>query len=169
MSPMASQTAQAPRSTGEGARVARPRTTYLQRALVLKMKQAVPDLSLRAIADAVGISESSVSRILAYQVADLKQSTKDVMSTAILERLDDWAKASRIAAKKGYHQPAKDFIEAAGGIDAKPTTSVTVDARPTVTLNMPFQLGAVLQPPAPPAPPAIEAQAVPALPPKDAA
>lgn len=139
-----------PTTRGEGARVARPRTTYLQRNLVLALKRAEPDLSLRKIAEAVGISESSVSRILAYQVADLKASTKAVMATAILERLDDWAKASRIAAKKGYHQPAKDFLEAAGGIDAKPTTAVTVTASPTVVLSMPFGLGALkdYQPPA---------------------
>lgn len=155
---------QAP-NDGEGAPTPRPRTTYLQRNLVLALKEAQPTLSLRAIADAVGISESSVSRVLAYQVADVKASTKGVMATAILERLDDWAKASRIAAKKGYHQPAKEFIEAAGGIDAKPTTQATVTVAPTVVLNMPFALGALQ----PPTQTTIEAQAVPVLPPKDAA
>jgi AraC-like DNA-binding protein len=136
---------------GEGGATRRPRTTFLQRNLVLALKHAQPDLSLRAIAGAVGISESSVSRILAYQTADLKASTKGVMATAILERLDDWARASRIAAKKGYHQPAKDFIEAAGGIEPKAPVSANVNVTPTVVLNMPFQLGAIQATPEPPA------------------
>jgi hypothetical protein len=158
--------AQAPPS-GEGGRVARPRTTFLQRNLVLALKHAQPDLTLMAIAGAVGISEASVRRILAYQEADIKASTKGVMATAILERLDDWARASRVAAKKGYHQPAKDFIEAAGGIDAKAPIQTSVSVQPAISLSMNFGLGALAgYQPVQAQAPAIEAQAVPVLPAK---
>ena len=155
---VASQDAPGTAIAGEGGATPRPRTTMLQRSLVLSLRKATPDASLRAIADAVGISESSVRRIIAYQTADVKATTEAVMQTAVLERLDDWAKASRIAAKKGYHQPAKDFLEAAKAIEPKPTgPSVTV--APTVVLNMPFSLGAVK-----PEPPAIDVQPIPQLP-----
>lgn len=153
IAPVARQEALSAPPAGEGVATPRPRTTFLQRNLTLALKHAQPTLSLRAIADAVGISESSVSRILAYQVADLKASTKGVMATAILERLDDWAKASRVAATKGYHQPAKDFIEAAGAIELKPALQVAV--QPSVSLTMHFGLGA-LKDYAPAALPAID-------------
>lgn len=152
-------------SSGEGAPPPKKRVNMLQRALVLSLKQAVPDLAHKAIADAVQISESSVARILAMQVTNVKQTTEALMQTGVLERLDDWATAARLAAKKGYHQPAKDWLEAAKVIEPKPTTSVTVEARPTIVLNMPFALGA-LQPVDPPAT-AIEAHAVPVLPPTE--
>jgi hypothetical protein len=149
---------------GEGVATPKKRVNMLQRSLVLSLKQLQPDQSHRAIADVVGISESSVARILAMQVTDVRQSTEALMQTGVLERLEDWSRASRLAAKKGYHQPAKDWLEAAKVIEPKPTTSVSV-AAPTIVLNMPFALGALT----PSQPPAIKAQVVPALPPKDAA
>lgn len=151
--------------SGEGAPPPKKRVNMLQRSLVLSLHQLEPGRSHRALAEVVGISESSVTRILAMHVTDVKQSTQALMQTGVLERLDDWAKAARLAAKKGYHQPAKDWLEAAGTIDAKPQVQANVNVAPTVLIRMPFQLGAV----APPEPPALEAQAVPVLPPKDAA
>lgn len=155
---------QAPKS-GEGAATPKKRVNMLQRSLVLSLHQLEPERSHRALAEVVGISESSVKRILAMHVTDVKLSTQALMQTGVLERLDDWAKAARLAAKKGYHQPAKDWLEAAGTIEAKPSVQANVNVTPTVVLNMPFPLGAVAQP----QPTTIEAQAVPALPPKDAA
>lgn len=142
-------------ASGEGARVSKPRTTYLQRALIVKLRTGAPDMTLATIAEQVGCSERTVARVVAGMLSDVKASTEALMATAVLERLDDWSKASRIAAKKGYHQPAKDFLEAAKAIEPKPTgASVTV--APTVVLNMPFSLGAVK-----PEPKSIDVQPVP--------
>jgi hypothetical protein len=162
---VASQDALGPPSSGEGAGSPKKRVNMLQRSLVLSLHHLEPGRSHRAIAEVVGISESSVARILAMHVTDVKQSTQALMQTGVLERLDDWAKAARLAAKKGYHQPAKDWLEAAGTIEPKAQPSTQVTVAPTVVLNMPFGLGALQ----PSQATAIEAHAVPVLPPKDAA
>lgn len=156
--------AQEPRTPGEGEATPRKRVNYLQRALVLSLHELDPKTSHKKLADTVGISESSVERILRMQVTNVKQTVQALMQTGMLDQLDNWHRAARVAAKKGYHQPAKDFIEAAGGIDAKPTSSVTVDARPTFVLNVPYKLGALQH--YQPEQPAIDAEHVkqPALP-----
>jgi len=165
MAAVASQDALGPPNGGEGATTPKRRVNYLQRTLVLSLKHLNPEHSHRAIAETVGISESSVARILAMHVTDVKQTTQALMQSGVIERLDDWAKAAKLAAKKGYHQPAKDWLEASGAIEPKAGVQATVSVTPTVVLNMPFALGAL----APPQPTAIEAQVVPQLPPKDAA
>jgi hypothetical protein len=137
----------------------------LTRALVLRLREGESPLSYAEIAQRLDISESSARRICQFETADRKASIKRLMQSGDLERLDEWAKASRISAKRGYYQAAEAWLQASGSIDAKPTSQTTVSvASPTVVLNMPFALGAVA-----PQPTTIEAQAVPVLPPKDAA
>lgn len=167
MAAMASETAQEPRSAGEGAAPPRPRIDPVTRLLVLRLKEAEPERSAASIAAVVGnISEASVRRLLAGHTTDTKALTKQLMALTVADRLENWERACEVAAEKGYHQPAKDYLEAAGNIEPKPTaqTQVSVDARPTVLIQMPFQLGAVPQPQ-----PAIEAEAqpVPQLPPAE--
>lgn len=145
---------------GVGVSTPRPRTTVMQRTLVVMLHDAQPDLSLTAIAQQVGISESSVRRCLAYRTADVKASTQHLLQTMVPEAAGFWFKAAKVAAAKGYHQPSKDLMEAAGAIEPKPT-GPAVSVNPTVILNMPFALGALQ-----PAQTTIEAQAVPVLPAK---
>jgi hypothetical protein len=135
---------------GPGGRPSRKRLDYLTRALVLKLRAVEPDRSLVSIAATVGISENSARRILQAHTTDAKGLTRELLVSGVLDRLDEWAKAARIASTKGYHQPAKDWLEAAEVVERKPAApAVTVDARPTVVVNIPFALGAIL-PPAPP-------------------
>jgi hypothetical protein len=166
MAVMASQTAQEPRSPGEGVSPPRKRMDMLTRALVLRLREGDAPLSYAEIAQRLDISESSARRICQFETADRKASIKRLMQSGDLERLDEWAKASRVSAKRGYYQAAEAWLQASGSIDAKPTASTNVNVAPTVVLSMPFQLGA-LQPPS--SDTALEAQAVPVLPPKDAA
>lgn len=168
MADMAPDTAQTPPASGEGAATPRPRIDPVTRLLVLRLKEAEPDRSAASIASVVGnISEASVRRLLAGHTTDTKALTKQLMALTVADRLENWERACEVAAEKGYHQPAKDYLEAAGNIEPKPTATVQVDARPTVMISMPFQLGAV---PAQPQP-AIEAEAqpVPQLPPAEGA
>lgn len=136
------------------------RLDYLTRALVLKLRTAQPDLSMGELASACGVSESSARRILQSHTTDARLLTRELLVSGVLDRLDDWARAARIAATKGYHHPSKEWLEAAQVTDAKPIASV--DARTSVIVNIPFQLGALSAPgpaesarilPAPIAPP----------------
>lgn len=124
------------------------RLDYLTRALVLKLRTADPDRSIASIADVVGVSESSARRILQAHTTDARGLTRELLVSGVLDRLDDWARAARIAATKGYHHPSKEWLEAASVVDAKP--AIGVDARTSVLVNIPFPLGAL--PAAPPAP-----------------
>lgn len=152
---------------GEGAATPRPRTTVMQRTLVIMLHEAQPDLSLKAIAAQVKISESSVRRCLAYRTEDVKASTKKLLQTMVPDAAAFWFKAAKVASSKGYHQPAKDLMEAAGAVDAKPGLQATVNVKPTVHLSMNFGLGALKDyQPDPAQPTAIEATAVPVLPAK---
>lgn len=143
--------------SGEGAATPRPRIDPITRLLVLRLKEAEPERSSASIAAVAGISEASVRRLLAIQTTDAKKLTQALMRTTTAQRLEDWERACEVAAEKGYHQPTKDYLEAAGAIEGKPQVQANVNVTPTVVLNMPFKLGAVPDP----QPPAIEAQAVP--------
>lgn len=134
---------------------------YLTRALVIRLREAENPLSYAEIAQRLDISESSARRIGQWDAADRKAAIKRVMQSGDMERLDEWAKASRISAKRGYFQAAQAWLQASDAIDAKPTSSVTVDARPTFVLSVPYTLGA-LKDYQPPEAPAIDAEAVPA-------
>ncbi len=160
MADMALDTARAAPMVGEGAATPRKRMNVMQRTLVLMLRDASPDLSLKAIAEQVGVSESSVRRCLAYRVEDVRSSTRQLLQTMVPEAAGYWINAAKVASGKGYHQPAKDLMEAAGAIDAKPT-GPALNVAPTIVLNMPFALGA-LQPPKPTT--AIETTSVPVLP-----
>jgi len=135
---------------------------YLTRALVVRLREGDTPLSYAEIATRLGISESSARRIGQWDATDRKAALKRLMQTGDLERLDEWAKASKVSAKRGYYQAAEAWLIASGGIEAKPQvqTQVSVGA-PQVLIQMPFALGAV---PAQPQPPAIEAETVKALP-----
>jgi hypothetical protein len=167
MATMAAQEAQEPTSRGEGGVAPKRRVNYLQRSLVLSLHHLEPDRSHKALAEAVGISESSVTRILRMHQTDVRQSTEALMQSAVLDQLENWHRAASVAAKKGYHQPAKDWLEAAKAVEPKAPVQTSVNVAPTVVLQMPFGLGAL----ADYRPPAIEAQAqpVPALPAKEEA
>lgn len=167
MAAVASQDALGPPSRGEGAVTPRPRIDPLTRLLVLRLKQAEPKRSAASIAAVIGgISEASVRRLCEGLSTDVKQLTQELMQQTVADRLENWERACEVAAEKGYHQPAKDYLEAAQLVEPKPTAQTHVSVAPTVVLNMPFALGALQ----PAQPPAIEAQAVPALlPPEDAA
>jgi len=146
-------------SGGHGGRVPRKRLDYLTRTLVLKLRQAEPDRSIASIAEVVGVSEASARRIIQAHTTDAKGLVRELLVSGVIDRLDDWAKASTVSAKKGYHHGAKEWIEAAELIERKPAApAVTVDARPTVVVNIPFTLGA-LQAPPPAAPAAIDTHA----------
>lgn len=146
---------------GEGVATLKPRIDPLTRLLVLRLKDADPERSAASIAATLGdISEASVRRYLAGHTSDTKALTKALMQSTIADRLSDWERACEVAAEKGYHQPAKDYLEAAQLVEPKPT-GAAVSVNPTIVLNMPFALGALQAPQT-----TIEAQAVPVLPAK---
>ena len=164
MDDMALDTARAAPMVGEGAPASKPRISPLTRLLVLRLHEAEPERSAASIARVLGdISEASVRRLLAGLATDAKALQKSMMQLTAPDRLEDWERACEVAAEKGYHQPAKDYLEAAGLIEGKASVQANVNVTPTVVLNMPFALGA-LQPATPPAT-AIEATSVPVLPP----
>lgn len=159
-SPMdASEALQAPKR-GEGAPTPKPRIDYVTRLLVARLREAEPDRSVASIAEVAGISESSARRLLAAHTTDVKLTARAMMNTALSERLEDWERACEVAAEKGYHQPAKDWLEAAQVIDAKPGISANVNIAPTVNLTMGFRLGAIPEP-KPESQPVIDVQPVP--------
>lgn len=121
----------------------RQRIDYITRLLVVRLRELHPDLPVASVAEMARISESSARRLLAVNTADVKTLARQMMQTAVAERLEDWERASQVAASKGFHQPSRDWLEAAGAIDGKPPATVQVDARPTVMISMPFQLGAI--------------------------
>lgn len=64
------------------------------------------------IAQVVGCSQATVSTT----IASLKQSpeiTQALMRTDSLSAIKDWKRARRVAAKRGDHRPAREWIEAA--------------------------------------------------------
>lgn len=139
---------------GEGDVSLKPRIDPLTRLLVLRMKEAEPDRSSASIAAALGgISEQSVRRYLQLYATDAKALTKALMQTTIADRLENWERACEVAAEKGYHQPTKDYLEAAQVVEPKPALQVAV--QPSVTLTMNFGMGA-LKDYAPAAQPAID-------------
>lgn len=167
MAPRMAQDALGATIAGEGAPPRRKRMDYLTRALVLRLREGDSPMSYEQIATTLGISESSARRICQFDAADHKASIKRLMRTGDLERIEDWAKASRISAKRGYFQAAQSWLQATDAIDAKPAqVQANVNVAPTVHLTMPFGLGALkdYQPQAP----AIDVQPVPALPSGDA-
>jgi hypothetical protein len=151
-----------PEPDGVGERASRPRIDYATRLLVVKLREAEPERSIRSIADVAGISEASARRLLSAHTTDVKAMARQLMQTGLTERIENWERACEVAAEKGYHQPSKDFLEAAGAIEPKPQTQVQVDARPTIALSMNFGLGALKD--YQPQTQVLEAQPVPALP-----
>jgi len=118
------------------------RLDYLTRALVLKLRAAEPDRSVADLATIAGVSESSARRILQAHTTDAKSLTRELLVSGVLDRLDDWARASRVASSKGYHHGAKEWLEAAQVTDAKPASSVQIGG-PSVVVNIPFPFGAI--------------------------
>lgn len=144
-------TAAIPAPLGEGEAASKPRIDPITRLLVLRLREAEPERSAASIAQAIGgISEASVRRYLAGQASDAKALTRSLMQTTIADRLENWERACEVAAEKGYHQPTKDYLEAAQVVEPKPALQVAV--QPSVTLTMNFGLGALKdypqQPPA---------------------
>jgi hypothetical protein len=129
--------------------MAQKRLDYLTRALVVKLRALEPERSLASIAEACGCSEPSVRRILQAHTTDTKTLTRDLLQSGVLDRLDDWAMAARVSARKGFHKGSRDWLEAAEVVTRAPAASVNVDARPTIVVNVPFQLGALQPTPAP--------------------
>jgi hypothetical protein len=160
MDDMALDTARAAPMVGEGAATSKRRIDFTTRLLVARLRDAEPDRSIASIASVAGISESSARRLLSAHATEVKTLAKQMMNTAVAERLEDWERACVVAAEKGYHQPSKDWLEASGAIEGKANVQANVNVTPTVVLNMPFALGA-LQAPAT----TIEATAQPVLPP----
>ncbi len=113
-----------PVPNGEGAALRRKRLTFHERALVVSLRKL--DHTHEDIAAQLGISTKSVSRVLQCYGTDLKQTTQELMQTGILESLDDWQRARKVAAKKGDHRPAKDWAIAAGAIDDTNNTTLNV-------------------------------------------
>lgn len=150
MAAMASQAAQEPTTRGEGGGPRRKRMDYLTRALVLRLREGETPMSYEQIATTLGISESSARRICQFDAADHKAGIKRLMRTGDIERIEEWAKASRVSAKRGYFQAAQSWLQATDAIDAKPQVQAHVNVAPTVVLSMPFGLGALsgYQPPA---------------------
>jgi hypothetical protein len=131
-------------SAGEGAPTPRPRIDPITRLLVLRLKDAEPERSAASIAAVVGdISEASVRRLLAGHTSDAKALTKALMQTTVADRLENWERACEVAAEKGYHQPAKDYLEAAQLTEPKPQVQTHVNVQPTIALSMNFGLGAL--------------------------
>jgi hypothetical protein len=165
MATRASTMAHEPTPGGEGGVTPRPRIDPLTRLLVLRLKRAEPDRSSASIAQAIGgISEASVRRLCEGWTTDIKQLTQELMQLTVADRLANWERACDVAAEKGYHQPSKDYLEAAQLVEPKAAVQANVNVTPTVHLHMPFALGAVPQPTT-----TIEAQAVPVLPAKEEA
>jgi len=133
--------------------MATKRLSYLTRALVLRLRQAEPDRSLASIAETCGCSEPSVRRILQAHTTDARSLTHDLLVSGTIDRLDEWAIASKLASRKGFHHGAREWLEAAEVIDRKAGPAVNVDARPSIVVNIPFALGALQAgPPGPPGP-----------------
>jgi hypothetical protein len=147
----------------------RQRIDPITRLLVLRLKEVEPERSAANIAAVIGgISEGTVRRLLAGHTADTKVLTKALMQMTVTDRLENWERACEVAAEKGYHQPTKDYLEAAQAVDSKPQVSANVNVAPTVVLTMPFQLGALTDyKPPPQKATAIEALAVLGLPSTD--
>lgn len=117
---------------------ARPRLTYAKRALLLAMRRNCPDASTAHIAQAIGCSRRQAERIIGMAQTDRRQLTQELMQSAITERLDDWATASRNGAKKGYHQGAQAWLVAAQAIDPDKPQATTVQTGISVTLAFPL-------------------------------
>jgi hypothetical protein len=66
-----------------------------------------------AIGQALGISQSTVSRILSSYRPTLELSRKRLEAGA-LQAAEDWIEASANGAKQGNHKPAKELLQAVG-------------------------------------------------------
>jgi hypothetical protein len=141
--------------------MAQKRLDYLTRALVLKLRTVEPDRSIASIAQVVGVSEASARRILQAHTTDVKGLTHELLVSGVLDRLDNWDQAARVSATNGFHKASREWLEAAEVIDRRSDPAITVDARPTITVNIPFVLGALQ-------PPTVPASASPTLPDLDA-
>lgn len=138
-----------PEPHGEGAATRGKRLSFQQRALIVSLRKL--DHTHDDIAASLGISSKSVARVLNGYGADLKQHTQELLQTGVIDRLDNWHRAARVAAKKGDHRPAKDWLLAAQAIDAE-----------AQTLNVNFQAVVAPRPGLPAfAQPVLEAEAVP--------
>lgn len=73
-------------------------------------------LSYRSIAAKYDVGLSQVARVAA-KLETHKGAVRKYMTARALELADDWADASREAAKKGDHRPAKDWLLHAQEID----------------------------------------------------
>lgn len=148
---------------GEGAVTHRPRIDPLTRLLVLRLHEAEPGRSAASIARTIGgISEASVRRLFEGHTSDTKALARQMMQGTVAERIENWERACEVAAEKGYHQPAMQYLEAAGAIEPKAAVQANVNVQPTISLSMNFGLGALKS--YAPAQPAIEAETVPQLP-----
>jgi hypothetical protein len=116
--------------SGEGAATPHRRLTYHDRAIIVALRKV--DTTHEAIAAQLGCSIKSVSRALALHKLDSKAATTELLQTGVLDRLTDWNRAAKVAAKKGDHRPSKDWLVAAGSIDADANTSVTLNFQAVV-------------------------------------
>lgn len=96
----------------------------LKMARVAKLKSSEPDLSYREIGIRVGLSATTVSRICRRFAWDV--TAKDVMQLETRERIREWRAASQMAAARGKHEAARDWLLYSKAIDPVTTKDTTV-------------------------------------------
>ena len=133
---------------GQGKRI-----TWADRVRLLELHREHPAWSCRQLALAANVHHET-ARLAILAVA---QRTSDLMAACALARLTDWRRASRAAARRGDHRPARDWLLHANVIDPLPDPSRGSGA-PIVIVNHPL-------PGMPASPVPIDARQNPAAPP----
>jgi hypothetical protein len=106
----------------------RPRVTHEEAAKMLRLQRE--GLSHKQIADAVKRDLSTVYDTLRPFISTVEQA-RATLEAAAAPAAESWVIASKIAAAKGEHKPAKDLLAAVGAITEQAQTQVAVQ------VNMP--------------------------------
>jgi hypothetical protein len=63
---------------------------------------------------------------------------KLLLEAASLGAVKDWVRAAEVGAEKGYHQPAKELLEASGVIQTRGERTAAAQGTPTVNVQIGF-------------------------------
>jgi hypothetical protein len=126
------------------------RLTLLDRFEIVNLKRLHPDWSARTLAEAVKCRPETVRLVLLASNREIVE----LMAASGSALLDDWRQASALAAVRGDHRPAKDWLLHSGLIDPVPDSQRSAGPA-VVIINAPL-------PGMPGALPVLEAQVRPA-------
>ena len=116
MAKRARATELSPSRKGRGVRASR--FTTLERYEILQLHRKNPDMPYSEIAALTGFKKDRVRELCL--AAD--KTAVDLMASEAEIRLDDWRTASGVAAKRGDHRPAKEWLLHSGALDQLPDT-----------------------------------------------